>query len=153
MERGYKAVKLTQGTGRWSEWDKAGRLYGIVELEVGGDAQVVQPVRTLIPEGSPYGGKKRTTKAVVKRITLLDGKDAGSDYTARSDHSWEYVYAIDQEVGLTSEELSETNRYSVEKDFAAKDKECTPGIYFFSDRDAAIRLANHWANIHKPKSQ
>jgi hypothetical protein len=37
---GYKAVKLTAEGQDWQAWDKAGRLYGLVELEIPADAVV-----------------------------------------------------------------------------------------------------------------
>jgi hypothetical protein len=37
---GYKAVKLTMPDQDWEAWDKAGRLYGLVELEIPADAVV-----------------------------------------------------------------------------------------------------------------
>jgi hypothetical protein len=37
---GYKAVKLTGEGQDWEAWDKAGRLYGLLELEIPADAVV-----------------------------------------------------------------------------------------------------------------
>jgi len=105
---GYKAAKLTTEGQDWEAWDKAGRLYALIELEILADAavgaRIVPPPLSFAAWARPslndrrwpvvphkeehkdtvFFGKRRTDRAVIKNITALDGKPIDHSFIARS---------------------------------------------------------------------
>jgi len=136
---GFKAVKLVEEGYDWEKWNGYG-LYGVAELEIPSDAVVVTPHTHSCKSDSTYFGKKRTNKAVVRKLTHLNGKEADSKHFGRSDHSWDFQYKVGAAVAMAESEG--------DVEFSDAAKACVPGIHYFDSWEHAQKLAEHWTAIN-----